>query len=114
MATTKKLASSMRRSASTVYETEAFREVILLHMDLIAKRETSSSIEINQSEADKWYGDFYGLLLAKGVRPHMLWLITVFNGLTNSGDYDADFLEIKSPDMEYVGKLLDIHNTVHI
>lgn len=112
--TTKKLAASMGRSVSSVYETEQLREVILIHMDLIKNKDGNSSIEITQAEADKWWGDFYGLLTAKGVRPHMLWLITVFNGLSDSGAYNADFLEIQTPNMEYVDRIVDINNTIHI
>lgn len=110
---TKKLVDNMGRSSSTIYETESFREVVLSHMHLIKKRQANSSIEITQAEADKWYGDFYGLLQSKGVRSYMFWLITVFNGLTDSGDYNSDFLEIRTPDTEYIDKLVDIHNTIH-
>lgn len=114
MATTKKLVDSIKRSGSSVYETEQFREVILLHMPLLEKRQANSSVEISQDEADKWYGDFYGLLYSKGVMPHMHWFITVFNGLTDSGAYNSDFLEIRTPDAEYIEKIIDIHNTIHI
>ena len=114
MATTKKLVNSMRRSVASVYETDEFREVLLLHMDMIQKREANSFIEITQQEADMWAGDFYGLLLTKGVRHHLLWLLTVFNGLTSSSDFDGDFLEIKTPDTEYIKRLADVHGTIHI
>lgn len=111
---TKKLSASMGRSVSSVYETEQLREVILIHMDLIKERDGNSSIEITQAEADKWWGDFYGLLAAKGVRPHLLWLITVFNSLSDSGAYNADFLEIQTPNMDYIDKIVDVNNTIHI
>lgn len=114
MATTKKLMNSIRRSGSSVYETEQFKEVILLHIPLIEKRQANSSIEITQDEADKWQGDFHGLLRSKGVASHLHWFITVFNGLTDSGAYNANFLEIKTPDVEYIDRLVDIHNTIHL
>lgn len=114
MATKKRLVDSMSRSSASVYETDEFREVLLLHLDMIKKREANSFIEITQQEADMWKGDFHGLLLAKGVRHHLLWLLTVFNDLTNSGDFDADFLEIKTPDADYIERLADVHNTVHM
>ena len=114
MTTKRRLVNSMQRSVASVYETDEFRDVLLIHLDLIQKRETNSFIDITQQEADMWAGDFYGLLISKGVRPHMLWLLTVFNGLSNSSDYDADFLEIKTPDTEYIKRLVDVHNTIHI
>ena len=58
-------------------------------------------------------GDFYGLLQTKGVEQYLHWLVMVMNGLNGSDEYDGDFTTILTPDIDYVQKLLDTHNTVH-
>lgn len=108
-----KLSKKISNLDTTTFGLESFKNVILQHLDILMSRKENSSIDLTQQEADKWYGDFHGLLQTRGVRPHLYWIITVMNGLNCSTDYDSDFTVIVTPDTEYLDKLMDIHNTIH-
>lgn len=96
-----------------IYYEDAFRDVLMDHKQRILNRQGTSKISVTQQEADKYLGDFYGLMKHKGQPVETLWLVMMLNGLTSYGDYDADMLEIIVPDSQYIDRLISIHNTIH-
>lgn len=113
MSSDARLSKGLFNLGNYVHYSDDFRDVLLAHKEIILKRRGTSSISITQQEADKWYGDFYGLLITKGIPVDKLWLITILNGLNCSSDYNSDFLNITTPDPDYIDRLIDIYNTKH-
>lgn len=109
-----KLSNSLKAIGNPVHYDDRFRDVILAHRELILARQGTTHISVTQYEADKYYGDFYGLLLSKGVSSDLLWLVTVLNGLNSSDEYNSDFLSIITPDSGYIDRLINMFNTIHI
>lgn len=108
-----KLSDRVPVRPTKTYDSEVFREVLLKHLPILKRKETGN-LGITQNEADKFKGDFHGLLLTKQVQPHLWWLFTVLNGLNCSTDYDGSFLDVKTPDIDYLEKLVSIHLTIHL
>lgn len=109
----RKLSDKIPVRATQVYDSEAFREVLMKHLPKL-KMGQVGTLDISQNEADKFKGDFHGLLLTKQVQSHLWWLFTVLNGLNCSTDYDGDMLEVITPDTDYLEKLVSIHLTAHV
>lgn len=110
---TRKLSEMVAVRPTQVYDNEDFREVLLKHLPILKTRQTGT-IDVSQNEADKFVGDFHGLLLTKQVQSHLWWLFTILNGLNCSTDYDGGFLDIRTPDIDYLEKLVSIHLTAHV
>lgn len=96
-----------------VHYEDAFRDVLLDHKQLILARQGTTKISVTQQEADKYYGDFYGLMKAKGQPVDAIWLIMMLNDMTSFSDYNSDKLDIIIPDSDYIDRLINIHNTIH-
>lgn len=111
---TKNLANAMPLPEHAIYMSDLFRDEILINMNYLRGGNGSGSITVTQQEADKYRGDFHGLLLSKGQQRHHLWLLTVFNGLTCSTEYNSDFLVVRIPDTDRLQKIENTFNTVYI
>lgn len=109
----RKLSDKVPVKATQVYDSETFREVLMKHLPQL-KMGQVGTLDVSQNEADKYKGDFHGLLLTKQVQSHLWWLFTVLNGLTCSTDYDGTMLEIITPDIDYLEKLVSIHLTAYV
>lgn len=93
---------------------ERFQEELQQNLEYLKRAPGTSSIPITQRDADVYYGDFHGLLLHIGQQRHHLWILTILNGLTNSGEYNSDFLSIIVPDADRLQRIADIYNTVYV
>lgn len=103
----------MNSGGNPIFDDELFRGVLLNHLSALASRPDTSHVRIDQSVADQFYGDFYGLLTSLNVPLHMHWVTTRINGYTDSNDYDSVTLDIYVPPHSEIDRLRNIHNTVH-
>lgn len=107
------LSQSMGSGGNPIYDDEIFRYVLLNHLSALASREDTAHVHIDQSTADQFYGDFYGLLISLNVPPQLHWISTRINGYTDSNDYDSENLDIYVPPAAEVDRLRNIHMTTH-
>lgn len=109
----KSLARSIPNGGELVYDNGTFRYVLLEHLPMISKRSDISYKDIDQSEADQFYGDFYGLLTYLGVPLYLHWFTMRLNGLSDSMDYDSNFLTIYLPPPDEIDRIRIIFLTEH-
>ena len=107
------LAASMESGGNPIYDDEVFRYVLINHLNALTNRPDTAHVHIDQSVADQFYGDFYGLLTSLNVPLHLHWIATQANGYTDSNDYDSTNLDIYVPPGTEVDRIRNVHTTVH-
>ena len=109
----KSLGRNIPNGGELVYDDLAFKFVLLEHLPMISKRSDISYKDIDQSEADQFYGVYYGLLTYLGVPLYLHWFTMRLNGLSDSMDYNSDNLTIYLPPIEEVDRIRILYLTEH-
>lgn len=76
------------------------------HIPMLRKHKDTRLIEINGQQAEKYTGDFHGLLDSLLINKKYHYLITRVNGMNCSTDYDGLRKSFYIPSMDAIGAFL--------
>lgn len=93
------------------YATEEFMVILESHLSNFKSDPKTTVRTFTAQQAEKFQGDFYGLLTDMQVPKNMQYLVLRVNGLTDPADYQGDFLNIMVPSESKLGLLRNISNT---
>lgn len=98
------------------YADPSLRNVIEDHI-VIIREQRSKIVSVSAVLADRYHGNFYGLLSAlvpNGVNlnPTQYWVVLRCNDLCSPLDYKRDMLNILIPDMTFVNEIMNTHRMV--
>lgn len=96
---------------SDSYSTNGFRVVIEDHLKNLMVDPYTTTIPITDLEAQKYKGDFYGLLSELKIEHSMHWIILRLNGFSDPADYKGTVMNILFPDITTINGLLQRHET---
>lgn len=76
------------------------------------ERATTTTLTVTGLDAEKYKGDFHGLLLYLGIERKYHYLVTRVNDLTCSTDYDGLNLFVRMPDVSEMGSVLQLYQSL--
>ena len=101
--------SLMKSDGPEIYYLDDFRNVLEDHMSYLRTHPATTTIQVEPMVAFKFEYDFYGLLQALNVSPHLHWVVLRMNLLTGSTDYRRDMLYLWLPDFTVVEHIRQSH-----
>ena len=90
------------------------KDFFVVYLSLIphmVKRGLYTTKAVEEVWAEVYQGDFYGLLQHLKIDNQYHRFILSFNELKTPLDYTLDRLSIKIPDLDYIGRMMNIHRT---
>ena len=69
-------------------------------------------VQVNDTIAYKYQGDFYGLLETLAVQKVHQYYIMVFNGYSNPSDYDGVNTSVKIPNIDTIDNLRMLYSSM--
>lgn len=86
--------------------TESYYTLLESHLPYLLNHPTTKTVVVPSQQAEKYTGDFHGLLdvLAIGKKYH--YLVTKLNGMNCSTDYDGRRVEFVIPSPETISSFL--------
>jgi hypothetical protein len=81
------------------------------HLSFLRTHQKTALINISGQAAEKYTGDFYGLLDSLSIRKNH-YLILRLNGMYSSTDYDGQQLEFLIPDEAAVNRILTTYRSI--
>lgn len=94
--------SQLAEQVDPVYTDPEFIALLESHMTYFRNHPSVGYITVTEHEADKYIGDFYGLLHNKNIPFSNHLLILRMNGYISSADYDGSHLLFLVPPMDEV------------
>lgn len=105
------LLSSLNLPDPRVLE-DSYYVLLETHIPMLRKDPKTRLIEINGQQAEKYTGDFHGLLDSLFIDKKYHYLITRVNGLNCSTDYDGFRKNFYIPDFDVIGAFLATYSSV--
>lgn len=81
------------------------------HVAYLTRHPLSEWAQVTGQQAEKYRGDFHGLLDSLSIDKKYHYLITRMNGLVSSGDYDGFVTQILLPDYPTAARFMAIWTT---
>ena len=93
------------------YQDHRFNEFLETHLNFLRKNKSRVVDQVEPSIADKYIGDFYGLLAYYRIPVDHHYITTRLNGFTSSDDYDGSVIVIARISDEHLALLKNIWRT---
>lgn len=116
--------TDLKNNVMPVYDSLSFRQMIEDHLPII-RANKCATIQIEPVQADRYNGNFYGLLNTlkmidtsdtsktdRQVTPlpiYMYWIALRCNGFYSPLDFDGSQTQILIPEIRYISELLNTH-----
>lgn len=108
----KPLYEQLNSDGVAIFYDPEFRKVIEAHIPYMRNMATQFPLKLTDSDANRYDGDFYGLLVKLGSVPAYLhWITLRLNGMTSPHEYTRDMKILLVPDPNFIQKLQDIETT---
>lgn len=98
-------------SGGTTYYDSAFLNLLEDHLDYLKKLPSNRFYTTTYQLADKYQGDFYGLLDHLQLPKKYHYIVMRVNSLLTSSDYTADQITIIIPDVSEIDLLKAVYDT---
>lgn len=98
-------------AGDATYYSNGYRQLVESHYTYFLQNDQISLRSIDDQTADKYHGDFYGLLDALDYPKHHHWPILFFNRYRHSGDYRRETTVVLIPDVHYLDILMQLYKT---
>ena len=105
----KRLVEMMPRQAKRIFYTSSLQSSLFAHRNNLLGNRKHHLITINQNKADRYRGDFIGLLIEEGVPVDLHPIICELNDLLDPTDYDGTLLTITVPFQEDINDIVIRH-----
>lgn len=106
-----RLASLVKPRGDNLYHTEGWRNFIETYMRVLRESEATTPVLIQNEDAFKYEGDFYGLLQNNSVPAEFHWIVMRLNEMTHPGDYEMTRTQLLFPNYEQIRNLMSIYRT---
>ena len=105
------LAKSIRIPHSRVLQ-EDFYILMESHIPMLRKHPNTREYEVNGQQAEKYKGDFHGLLQSLDIVKKYHYIITRVNHFNASTDYDGFQTRFVVPDTQTMDMIFSIYNSI--
>lgn len=85
-----KVSSLQLNTGNDIIYSKAFKQIIEDHISYLKTHFTTNLIPLNKQIEEKYFGDFYGLLIENNIPCYMHWIILRLNNLKNSNEYNSN------------------------
>lgn len=96
-----------------IYWSEEFQTMIESHLAWLKNHPTTYTIAVDDGDAYKYEGDFYGLLAAYRVPTQYHWVVMRMNGLRATTDYDSTKDSLLIPSYQTLADLVQVFATTY-
>ena len=93
------------------YYDEGFLNTVGDHLSYLKKLPKNRYHTLTYQVADKYHGDFYGLLDSLQIPKKFHYAVMLLNGLLSSSDYDMEQITILIPDTTELELIKSIYDT---
>ena len=96
------------------YNTDAFRNAIEDHLEILRNHPETTLVEVTPIDALSRTGDFYGVLADKHVPQYLWWTIMRMNRMTSPHHYTGAQIRFIVPNENFVTRISQAVATRHI
>lgn len=95
-----------------IVKEESYYILLDTHVDYFKKHSKTKYISVTGLQAEKYKGDFHGLLNYLAIDKKLHYLITRMNNLYSSSDYDGELLSIMIPEPGAVAQVIATYSSI--
>lgn len=107
-----RLTEQMPRQAKSIFYSPSFQSSLYAHRNILLGYRKHHVITIDMNKADRYRGDFIGLLLQEGIPVDLHPIVCELNELPDPTDYDGTLLSIIIPFQEDVNEIAARHKSL--
>ncbi len=107
-----RLIEKMQRQARHIYYTPSLQASLYAHRNILLGPRGHHQISIDLNKADRFRGDFIGLLMEEGIPVDLHPLVCELNEIRDPSDYDGTLLSITIPFEENVHDIVARHKSL--
>ncbi len=99
-------------TGNRAYDPKWLRTMESLLADLLKEPGTTTT-PVEPMLAQRYQGDFYGLLLAIGIQSRYHWVIMRANGMNTPTDFDGLGFQMVMPSTAFINENMTLFNTIY-
>lgn len=92
-----RLVDNMPKQSARIFYTDSFQASLYAHKNILLGQRKHYSITIDPMKADRYRGDFIGLLLDEGVPSDLIPFTCELNDISDPSDYDGTLTTFFAP-----------------
>lgn len=99
------------KAPEAIFLDESFYVFLETNLQYLLSQSSLRIVSIKGSDAEKYRGDFYGLLDFLGISKNSQYVSLRMNGMRSSSDFDGLLVEIKIPGDTDVNELISFYQS---
>lgn len=107
-----RLIDKMPRQAKRIFYSPSLQSSLFAHRDILLGYRKHHVITIEINKADRYRGDFIGLLYDEGIPVDLHPIVCEMNDIRDPTDYDGTLLTITIPFQEDVNEIASRHKSL--